>query len=174
MFFDRLFKQRPAQKAAASLYAGAVAAARRPGFYLDMAVPDTREGRFELYSLHVFLLLDRLNGQGDAARETAQHLIEAMVTGLDDAFHEMAVSHTVVPKRVKKLAAACNGRMQAYAAALASDEPGALEGVLARTLYDAPPEKAAQLAAWVRHARADLSAQALEALLAGEAVWSPL
>ena len=32
-----------------------------------MGAPDTREGRFELYSLHVILLLDRLKGEGAKA-----------------------------------------------------------------------------------------------------------
>ncbi|MES2035599.1 MAG: ubiquinol-cytochrome C chaperone family protein, partial [Pseudomonadota bacterium] len=97
---SRLFKPRPAKAAGEALYAAAARQARSPRFYAEMGVPDTREGRFEMYSLHVVLLLDRLKGQGPQADETAQILIETYIRGLDDAFREMGVGDTAVAKRV--------------------------------------------------------------------------
>ncbi|HEY0646613.1 ubiquinol-cytochrome C chaperone family protein, partial [Phenylobacterium sp.] len=63
----RLFKPRPAQAAGRALYARTVAQSRTPALYAELGAPDTVEGRFELYSLHVYLLLERLKGQGDQA-----------------------------------------------------------------------------------------------------------
>ena len=60
MILDRLLKPRPAKAAGAKLYAGAVAQARSAPFYAVMGVRDSLEGRFELFTLHVVLLLERL------------------------------------------------------------------------------------------------------------------
>ncbi len=69
----------------------AAAQARQAAFYRELGAADTAEGRFELYSLHVALLLVRLKGRGAAAAETAQALFDAFVRSLDDALREMGV-----------------------------------------------------------------------------------
>jgi len=172
MFFKRLNKPRPVQIAAEALYAGAVAQARRPGLYLDLAAPDTREGRFELYSQHVILLLDRLRGQGPQAEETAQILVDRFTRGLDDAFREMGVGDLSVAKRIKKLAGAFIGRArtvdQAYAAL---PDRRTLDALLARTVYDGDDEKAARLGDYLLATRESLAAQPLDALLTGSVIW---
>jgi len=62
MLLDRLFRPRPALSAGRALYLRAVDQSRTPSLYADLGAPDTLEGRFEIYSLHVVLLLDRLRG----------------------------------------------------------------------------------------------------------------
>ncbi|MDB5440300.1 MAG: ubiquinol-cytochrome reductase [Caulobacteraceae bacterium] len=171
MVLSRLFRPRPQHAAAGLLYAAAVTAARRPDFYTRLGVADSREGRFELYGLHVYLLMDRLKGEGEAARETSQYLVEALVTGLDDAFHELGVGHVAVPKRVKTLAAAFMGRVQAYDQALALPDDIALRALIGRTVYGADGSQAEALAAYVRVARDDLASQPLSRLLTGQADW---
>ena len=171
MVLSRLFKPRPQLAAARLLYAGAVEAARRPDLYTRLGVADSREGRFELYGLHVYLLMDRLKGQGEAAQETSQYLVEALVTGLDDAFHELGVGHVSVPKRVKKLAGVFKGRVQAYDAALAEAEEEALRNLVGRTVYGEDGPQADGLVKYIRAARSGLSSQPLDRLLAGQADW---
>ncbi|HKP79136.1 MAG TPA: ubiquinol-cytochrome C chaperone family protein, partial [Phenylobacterium sp.] len=146
----RLFKPRPAQLAGRELYARVVAQARNPTLYLDLGVPDTVEGRFELYSLHVYLLLERLKGQGPQAAETAQALFDTYLSGLDNALRELGVGDTVVGKRMRKLGEAFYGRIQSAEAALAAlPDRAALEALLARTAYAAAdPAKAPALAAY--------------------------
>ena len=102
MFLDRWLKPRPAKVAGSKLYASAVGQARSAIFYRDHGVRDSMEGRFELFSLHVILLIERLKGQGDAAAETSQAVFDAYVKGLDDAFREIGVSDTSVGKKMKK------------------------------------------------------------------------
>jgi hypothetical protein len=99
----RFFQPRPARIAGEALYAAAAAQARTPGFYRELGVEDTREGRFELYTLHVILLMDRLRGQGPAADETSQALSERYVRGLDDAFRELGIGDVGLAKRMKEL-----------------------------------------------------------------------
>jgi cytochrome b pre-mRNA-processing protein 3 len=168
MNLQQLFRPRPAVAAGRSLYAGAVAQARRPGFYLDLAVPDTTEGRFELYSLHVVLLLDRLSHQGPQAAETHQAVFDAYLRGLDDALREMGVGDLSVGRKMRKLGQAFYGRLKAYETALGDRD--ALIGVLTRTVYDdaAPAEG---LADYTLQARQALVEQPLDAILAGEARW---
>ena len=59
------------------LYAALTAQARRPDFYVSCGVPDTIDGRFEMVTLHAFLLFRRLKGQGEKAGAVAQAVYEA-------------------------------------------------------------------------------------------------
>ena len=120
MLLRRLFKVRPAVEAGRKLYAAAVAQARQPRFYTDFAAPDTREGRFDLYTLHVVLLVRRLKGEGEQAAETSQALFDAYLRGLDDAFRELGASDLSVAKKMKKLGQAFYGRARAYEEAFAA------------------------------------------------------
>src|SRR5262252_7474214 len=106
MVLQRLFAPRAEAVAGQALYAAAARQARTPVFYGELGVADTVEGRFELFSLHVALILLRLKGQGPAAADVAQHLFETYVRSLDDALREMGVGDVVVGKRMKKLGAA--------------------------------------------------------------------
>ncbi|TAJ73146.1 MAG: ubiquinol-cytochrome C reductase [Phenylobacterium sp.] len=171
----RLFKPRPAQLAGRELYARVVAQARVPGLYTELGAPDTVEGRFELYSLHTYLLLERLKGQGPQAAETAQALFDTYLSGLDNALREMGVGDTVVGKRMRKLGEAFYGRVQSYEAALAVlPDRTELEALVARTVYaGTDAAKVTDLADYVLAQRAALAGQALEAIVAGDVAWGP-
>ena len=172
MFLDRLLKPRPAKAAGAKLYACAVGQARSAAFYRDFGVRDSMEGRFELFSLHVIFLIERLKGQGDAAAETSQAVFDAYVKGLDDAFREIGVADTSVGKKMKKLAGAFYGRLKAYDEAVASPDRTAVAEFLARTAFEERGEgDVAALAAYVTKTRAALAGQPLEALLQGDVTW---
>lgn len=172
---NRLFKPRPAKLAGEALYAAAAAQARTPGFYTDLGVPDTREGRFELYSLHVILLMDRLKGQGEQAEETGQFLMERYVLGLDDAFREMGVGDVGVAKKVKKLAEAFYGRLKAFQEAFAAlPETAELESAIARTTLEGESAHAPALAAYVVAVRDSLSRQSLDTICTGQVTWESL
>jgi len=169
---SRFFPSRPAKAAGEALYSAAAARARLPALYLDHGVADTREGRFELYCLHVILLLDRLKGQGEQAAETSQILIDRFVRGLDDAFRELGVGDLSVAKRVKALAEAFHGRLRACEAAFAAlPDRAALEAVLARTVLEGAADRAGGLADHVLATRQALADQPLDSLLSGQACW---
>ena len=172
---NRLFKPRPALAAGRALYAATVAQARTTALYADLGAPDTPEGRFEIYSLHVYLLLARLKDQGEQAAETAQALFDTYLSGLDDGLRELGVGDLTVGKRMRKLGEAFYGRIQSYEAALAAlPDTGPLEALLARTVYaGAESPQVPALAAYVIAQREALAAQPLETLCAGEAAWRP-
>ena len=157
------------------MYDAAAAQARRPVFYTELGAPDTLEGRFELYTLHVVLLLSRLQNAGPAAAEVRQAVFDAYVRGLDDALREIGVADTSVGKKMKKLAGAFYGRLRAYETAFAAlPEQGELKALIGRTLFDqAEDSRVDALASYVLAARAALADQSAESLIDGGApAWS--
>ncbi|MFT4934989.1 MAG: cytochrome b pre-mRNA-processing protein 3 [Pseudoalteromonas distincta] len=174
MILERLFRPKPAKIAGQKLYAGVVSQARRPDFYSRLGAPDTVEGRFELYSLHVVLLLDRLKRQGAAAGVVAQALFDAYVSALDDALREMGVGDLSVGKKMRKLGEAFYGRVKSYETALASlPDGGPLGALITRTVYaEAEGAPAEALVAYVMRQRQALADQPLEGILAGEVEWA--
>lgn len=173
MFLDRLFRPRPAQGMGRRLYIRVVDQSREEALYGPYAAPDTVEGRFEIYTLHVVLALDRLRGQGERAGEVSQALFDTYVQALDDALREMGVGDLSVGKKMRKLGEAFYGRVRSYEAAFAAlpDTEG-LEALLERTVYaEAGAAHAAKLAAYVVAQREALAAQPLDRLLEGQIAW---
>ncbi|WP_337189270.1 ubiquinol-cytochrome C chaperone family protein [Phenylobacterium sp.] len=170
----RLFKPRPAVAAGRELYAVTVAQARTPGLYADLRVADSPEGRFELYSLHVYLLLERLKGQGDRASEIAQALFDTYVSALDHALRELGVGDLSVGKKMRKLGEAFYGRVKSLEEALASlPDRTDLEAVLARTVYEGgAAENAPALADYVLAQRQALATQDVDAICSGAVAWA--
>lgn len=173
MFLDRWLKPRPAKAAGGKLYASAVAQARSPAFYRDFGVRDSMEGRFELFSLHVIFLIERLKGHGEPAAETSQAVFDSYVKGLDDAFREIGVADTSVGKKMKKLAGAFYGRLKAYDEAVASlPDESAIREFVARTAFEERGEgDVAALTSYLINTRAALVEQPLDALLQGDVTW---
>ncbi|MDE2487224.1 MAG: ubiquinol-cytochrome C reductase [Alphaproteobacteria bacterium] len=175
MLLDRLFRPRAAHATGRALYTQLVEQARRPALYAAFGAPDTVEGRFELYTLHLVLLLERLRGAGGPqAAETAQALFDTYLKGLDDALRELGVGDLVVGKKMRRLGEAFYGRGKSYDAAFAAlpdREP--LIALLARTVYEGRDASSApELAGYVAAQREALAAAPLERLLAGEVCWA--
>lgn len=171
-----MFRRRPHERAGFELYGTAVGAARAPVLFTTLGVPDTVEGRFDLVSLHVALLIRRLrtdpDGRGPAL---AQAVFDAMFSDMDVNLREMGVGDLAVGKRVRRMWEAFHGRALAYESALDSPDSGALAAALARNVWRTdPPEGApARLAALARAQAAHLAGQQIGALAAGRAAFLP-
>jgi cytochrome b pre-mRNA-processing protein 3 len=173
MAFLDLGRRRRTQAAADALYAKAVAQARRETFYAAGAVPDTIDGRFDLLALHMFLLLHRLGAEGAATRRLAQSLFDLMFADMDQSLREMGVSDMGVGKRVKEMAKALYGRIDAYEPVLEND--AGLRAALARNLYrgaEVPPASLAAMARYVAAQADTLAGQNLDHLEFSEPVLS--
>lgn len=175
MLLAKWLKPGPARAAGQRLYAATVAAARAPALYQSLGAPDTPDGRFELYTLHVLLVLERLRAQGEAGRAVAQALFDAYLGGLDNGLRELAVGDLSVAKTMRKLGEAFYGRGRALEAALAElPDRAALEALIGRTvLAGADAASAAPLALYVLAARGRLAALADDRLGAGDIAWPP-
>ncbi len=159
--------------AARGLYELLVARARAPVFPTEFLVPDTIDGRFDLLTLHAFLVLEALKSQGAAGAKLGNHLVSAIFAGFDDALRELGVGDLGISRRIKAMANAFYGRLEAYGAAR-SDE--ALTQALLRNLYRSDAARrgeAAALAHYIASARRNLAAGA-SALVEGSIDFGPL
>ncbi len=168
-----LFSRREHQAPVLAAYHRIVEQSRDPTFFLDFAVPDTLDGRFEVLAIHAFLVLHRLKGASAEAAEFAQRLFDAMFADLDRSLRELGAGDLGVGRRVKAMATGFYGRVAAYERGLS--DPEALESALRRNLYgtlagtDLP---LAAMARYLRHQAALLAEQPLAKLLAGEIAFS--
>jgi len=168
-----LFAPNPAKTAGRQLFASAAGKARDPAFYLDAAVPDTHEGRFELYNLHVALVLRRLKGEG--AARVRQALFDAYVRSLDDSLRDMGVGDLSVGKKMRRLGEAIYGRLKGYEEALDAADDEALRALIGRTMFDdAQAPSAGPIANYVRRTDAALAATPLDAVLTADLPWPEL
>lgn len=173
MVLGSLFSTRHREKAAEDLYTTAVSQARREAFYLFLGVPDSVDGRFDLLALHVFLLLRRLGKAGRPARALSQAVFDVMFADMDGNLREMGVSDLAVGGRVKTMAKAFYGRIDAYEAGLGAKEDGgaSLKEALLRNLYRGvavADELSNALAFYVQREDRALAQQSLEDLKNGK------
>ena len=153
----KALRQRGARKQrAAQLCVTVSARAREPVFFRVFAVPDTIDGRFDLVTLHAWLILERLQAQNE--RELAQAFVDALFERFDEGLRELGAGDMGMSRRMKKMSGAFYGRLEAYGAA--ADE-GALTEALIRNLYrgeTAAVDPARVLAKYTLAARAQLAA----------------
>ena len=171
-----MFRRRPHERAGFELYGAAVAAAREPALFAALGVPDTVEGRFDLISLHVALLIRRLRKDPDARGPAlAQALFDAMFADMDLNLREMGVGDLSVGKKVRQAWEAFHGRALAYESALDSGEAGALAETIARNVWrgEPPPGAPERLAAIARAQAENLAGQGIADLVAGKATYLP-
>lgn len=166
IMLQNLFRTRPRERLGEPLYELAVQQARDPGFYTRMGVADRIDARFELYTLHVLLLVMRLRDEGERGAEAAQALFDAYVSALDHALRELGVGDISVGKKMRKLGEAMYGRMSAYEPPLRQGDLEALAAGLARNVFESDdPATGAALAAYALAARAQLAAQNFPAVM---------
>jgi cytochrome b pre-mRNA-processing protein 3 len=176
MFLQRLLRPGPARAAGERLYAATVAQARQPALYERLGAPDTPDGRFEVYTAHVLLVLERLRGEGGDAAATSQAFFDAYLAGLDHGLRELAVGDLAVSKTMRKLGEAFYGRGKALQAAFdALPDRAELDGLVERTVFGGKEESnPAPLGDYLVAAHAALGAASAEALLAGDIPWPAL
>ena len=163
MILKRLFQRTPAP--ARRCYEAIVAAARHPVFYADWGVPDTLDGRFDMITLHAFLILDRLKGAESPFR---QELVDELFRDMDRSLREMGVGDISVGKKVRKMAEVFYGRVAAYDKALNEPETLLADAISRNVFPDGNagigPER---LAAYMSGQRAHLALQEAQAISAG-------
>ena len=129
---SKFFRSKPdPREARRPLWDAVVATARAPHWYAQGTVPDTLDGRFDMISLVMALVLHRIDedpSQGLAGVE----LTELFVNDMDGQMRQIGFGDMVVGKQVGRMMSALGGRLGAYRAADGSDE---LRGALVRNLW---------------------------------------
>ncbi|MBE7636931.1 hypothetical protein GUA87_08745 [Sneathiella sp. P13V-1] len=178
MILKKLFGPKQEVISAEKIYQSVVSQARTPQFYLEVAVPDTIDGRYEMIALHCFLVLRRLKKSGSKFQTLSQEVFDLMFQDMDQSLREIGVGDLAVGKRIKKMAEVFYGRIIAYEEALEGGEE-TLEAALERnhygTLEVAPqPEILTRMADYVRENDAFLAAIDDAKLEIGEVSFSSL
>jgi len=165
---DRLFRRRPTDDHAEvrPLWFATVAAARDPLWYRELGVADTVEGRFDMITLVLALVLLRLEREPDQA-ERSVRLTELFVEDMDGQLRESGVGDVVVGKQIGRLVSVLGGRLGALREARASRERAQLEAALARNVTMLEGRDTAALAGRVLAFDAKVAALDSRALLAG-------
>lgn len=146
----RLFAPADPRASMRALYAAVIDEARRPHWYVEGAVPDTLDGRFDMVVAVLSQALLRLQ-RLDAAQDSAW-LTELFVDDMDGQLRQEGIGDVVVGKHVGRMMSALGGRLSAYRDALAGGEP--LGDALRRNLYRGVEPDAAALAHVERALRA--------------------
>lgn len=130
----------------AALYAAMAAQSRQPALYKAGGVPDSLDGRFDLLSLHLALLMRRLQPEGRAGGRLRQAVFDFFAADMDRSLREMGVGDMGISRRVRLMGEAFYGRARAYNAALDAPEPRpALMTALDKNLYGTVPTNPAAL-----------------------------
>jgi cytochrome b pre-mRNA-processing protein 3 len=168
-FLSRLFGDRREREALRPLYDALVREGRDPAWYREGAVPDTIEGRFDMISAVLALVLLRLEREGEGARRESALLTETFIDDMDGTLRQLGIGDFVVGKHVGKLMGALGGRLGAFRDALAGG--GDLEPAVRRNVFrDSPAseEEVAFVANGLRALQARLDSASLESLVRGE------
>lgn len=128
----KLFKSEPdPREARRPLWNAVVVAARAPHWYAEGSVPDTLDGRFDMISLVLALVLHRIDDEPAHGLAGVQ-LTELFVNDMDGQMRQIGFGDMVVGKQVGRMMSALGGRLGAYRAVDGSDE---LRDALVRNLW---------------------------------------
>ncbi|MBH1992720.1 MAG: ubiquinol-cytochrome C chaperone family protein [Sphingomonadaceae bacterium] len=141
-FLQRLFGRADPKEEMRPLYNAVIAQGRQPHWYVEGAVPDTLDGRFDMIVAILAQVLMRLEQQGGA--QESVWLTELFVDDMDGQLRQEGVGDVVVGKHIGRMMSALGGRISAYRAALSSEAD--LGEALRRNLYRGEPVADAALA----------------------------
>jgi cytochrome b pre-mRNA-processing protein 3 len=163
------------RRKAGRIYGAIVTQARRSDFYAELRVPDTPSGRYEMVVLHLFLVLERLRANPDAASPLPRLLVEAFIADMDDSLRELGTGDLAVPKKVRRAATGLYERSMAYKGALGLGNGAALARAIAEHVYlTAESDRARMLAVYVRATASSLAAADMDELLDGKFGFPPV
>jgi cytochrome b pre-mRNA-processing protein 3 len=150
------------------LYAAVVERARAPVFFTKFGVPDTIDGRFDLLTLHAWMVLGQL--RDGKMSDLAQGFIDTLFIGFDGGLRDLGTGDMGMGRRMKKIADAFYGRLSSYET---SRDAAALSHALQRNLYRGAGDAAHAdaVARYVDSARAHV---ARCAIAGGELDFGPL
>lgn len=154
-------KNKQTEKVAHALYKSALSSTRKPVFYKCFGVPDTFDGRFDLLLVHIFVILHRIRAV-DSNNKISQAVFDSVFRDMDQTLREMGIGDMGIPKHMKRMMTAFNGRMHIYQLACDPDslsdeievERLSLHDALLRNLYgtleDVDHQNLDDMAAFIR------------------------
>jgi cytochrome b pre-mRNA-processing protein 3 len=143
-----------------------VAEARDPDWYRMCGVADSVEGRYDMITLVLTLVMLRLEDAGDMGPATAR-LTELFVEDMEGQMREAGIGDPTVGKKINALMESMNGRIGAYRDGLRSD-PKVLVEAVRRNVTMAQPDEAEALVQRMAALHARLERSSVDELRKGE------
>lgn len=164
-----VFRKKPDARAVKKVYASIVAQSRQKNFYAHWNVPDSVNGRFDMISLHLCLLLRRLKTSEKSEREFSQSVFDLFFKDMDRSLREMGAGDMAVPKRIQKMGELFYGMLASITDALDNDDGAALRQALVRNIYDGEePSGLDNMTQYVLRMVDHLNGLELDTILAGD------
>ena len=140
--------------------------AREKRWYAEAGVADTVEGRFDMMTAVLCMVLLRME-QDEALVPASVHLTELFVEDMDGQLRERGVGDLMVGKHIGKLVSAMGGRLGAFREALAAEGNEALSAAVERNMDLLEGSDGTDAADALRAFATELEKKAPEAILAG-------
>lgn len=171
-FFKRSSSTIPPQQ----LYGSVMTQARSPEFFTDFGMPDTVMGRFDVLSLHIYLLARRFREEGSPiAMDLSQEVFDLYVYDVERALRELGIGDTSVPKKKKKMIRSFYGQIDDFDEAInTTDEAVISEKARLRYLSETENPNPQLLASYILKTEAHLKTLPMNALLSGKVSWLSL
>ncbi|WP_026940537.1 ubiquinol-cytochrome C chaperone family protein [Hellea balneolensis] len=122
-FFSKLFGRKdPALEDAARIYSALMEQARKAEFYGDGKAPDNYDGRIDILTLHIAVILEALSVHGKQGELLSQAIFDVMRDDFEIAMREEGLSDTGIKRRIKPMMQLFYTRVKAYTQAIKSPE----------------------------------------------------
>jgi cytochrome b pre-mRNA-processing protein 3 len=169
---SRLFSARPDPRdELRPLWDRIVALAREERLYRDLSVADTVNGRFDMISAVLAVVVARLAADEATIADSA-YLTELFVQDMDGQLREMGIGDVVVGKHVGKLMGLTGGRVGAYRQALTDEDGDALAAAVGRNVEWSGEPRPKELARLLRKLWNQLGDKDRDELLKGDISWN--
>ncbi len=168
-----LFKKNTSKTLPQQIYGGLMTHARSPVFFLNFKVPDTVMGRFDMLSLHVYLLARRFRADAsDIAQDLSQEIFDLYVADVERALRELGIGDTSVPKKKKKMIRSFYGQIDDFDEPLNNKEIDILsEKVAARYLGEVEGAEPSLITNYILASEENLNKQDIKAIFSGTVDW---
>ncbi|MGI8942992.1 MAG: ubiquinol-cytochrome C chaperone family protein [Qipengyuania sp.] len=118
---------------------------RDPDWYRMCGVADTAEGRFDMITLVLSLVMLRLERATEVPHASAR-LTELFVEDMEGQLREAGIGDPTVGKKIGQFMGSLGGRLGAYRTAIAAGDRGALAAAVRRNVTMAQQDEAEALA----------------------------
>lgn len=168
-FLARLFATRPDPRDQwRPLWHRVVELSRDPDWYRMCGVADTAEGRFDMITLVLSLVMLRLEGEETQAPHAGARLTELFVEDMEGQLREAGIGDPTVGKKIGQFMGSLGGRLGAYRSAIAANDRAALAAAVRRNVTMAQHDESEALAERMIALHARLERTPVEQLRAGE------
>jgi len=121
-FFSKLLGRKdPVMEDAGRIYKKLMGQARQATFYGTGKAPDNYDGRIDVLTLHIAVVLEALSKHGEQGERLSQAIFDVMRDDFEVAMREEGLSDTGIKRRIKPMMQLFYTRVKSYVEALKSD-----------------------------------------------------